>query len=111
MVVFTLFVIGRVSGFLCRRRGGGIDLRCRSISSTVRVVRLRPINLFMTLLWCAFGALALAQAALAAFYDQIGVLGEQVSVFTKIGISVSALYRACIGGIMQLFPTLGAKKA
>ena len=46
----------------------------------------------MTLLWCAFGALALAQAALASFYDQIGVLGEQVSIFTKIGIAVTGLY-------------------
>ncbi|TIP68983.1 MAG: phosphatidylcholine/phosphatidylserine synthase, partial [Mesorhizobium sp.] len=27
-----------------------------------------------------------------------------------IGITVTGLYLACIGGIMQLFPTLGAKK-
>jgi phosphatidylcholine synthase len=76
----------------------------------VRVVRLRRINLAMTLLWCAFGVLALAQAALAAFYDQIGVLGEQVSTFTKVGITVTGLYLACIGGIMQFFPNLGAKR-
>jgi phosphatidylcholine synthase len=36
-------------------------------------------------------------------------LGEQVSVFTKIGITVTGLYLACIGGIMQFFPNLGAK--
>ena len=65
----------------------------------------------MTLLWCAFGALALAQAALADFYNQIGVLGEQVSVFTKIGITITGLYLFCIGGIMQFFPKLGAKKS
>ena len=65
----------------------------------------------MTLLWCAFGVLALAQSAMASFYDQIGVLGEQVSVFTKIGITATSLYLASIGAIMQLFPNLGAKKS
>ena len=73
-------------------------------------VRVRRVKLAMSLLGCAFGALALAQAALAAFYDQIGVLGEQVSSFTKIGITATGLYLACIGGIMQFFPKLGAKK-
>ena len=65
----------------------------------------------MTLLWCAFGVLALAQSAMASFYDQIGVLGEQVGVFTKIGITATGLYLASIGAIMQLFPNLGAKKS
>ena len=77
----------------------------------MRVVRLRSLNLGMILLWCAFGALALAQAALASFYNQIGVLGEQVSDFTKIGITITGLYLVCIGGIMQMFPKLGAKKS
>ena len=54
--------------------------------------------------------LALAQSALASFYDQIGVLGEQVSIFTKIGITATGLYLASIGAVMQLFPNLGAKK-
>ena len=75
------------------------------------MVRLRPINLSITLLWCVFGVLALAQSALASFYDQIGVLGEQVSIFTKIGITATGLYLATIGAVMQLFPNLGAKKA
>ena len=43
-------------------------------------------------------------------YDQIGVLGEQVSVFTKVGITFTGLYLACICGIMQFFPALGARK-
>jgi phosphatidylcholine synthase len=76
----------------------------------VRVKRLRPLNLGITLLWCAFGALALAQAALAEFYSQIGVLAANVSLFIKIGIAATSIYLFCIGGIMQLFPTLGAKK-
>ncbi|RVC56624.1 phosphatidylcholine/phosphatidylserine synthase, partial [Mesorhizobium sp. M4B.F.Ca.ET.088.02.2.1] len=28
---------------------------------------------------------------------------------TKVGITVTGLYLACIGGIMQFFPRLGAK--
>ena len=76
----------------------------------VRVERLRPINLGMTLAWCAFGAIALAESDLAQFYTQIGVLAANVSAFTKIGIGVTGLYLFCIGGVMQLFPTLGAKK-
>ena len=48
---------------------------------------------------------------MASFYDQIGVLGEQVGVFTKIGITATSLYLASIGAIMQLFPNLGAKKS
>jgi len=39
------------------------------------------------------------------------VLGEQVSIFTKVGITVTGLYLASIGAIMQLFPNLGAKKS
>jgi phosphatidylcholine synthase len=64
----------------------------------------------VTLLWCAFGALALAEAALAAFYNQIGVLAENVNLFTKLGIAVAGIYLFCIGAIMQMFPDLGARK-
>ncbi|TGP16216.1 phosphatidylcholine/phosphatidylserine synthase, partial [Mesorhizobium sp. M1D.F.Ca.ET.234.01.1.1] len=28
-----------------------------------------------------------------------------------IGITITGLYLACIGGIMQMFPNLGAKKS
>lgn len=113
MVVFTLFVIepGQWVSFAVVVVAGILTFVPINFIHPVRVVRLRRINLAMTLLWCAFGALALAQAALAAFYDQIGVLGEQVNTFTKIGITITGLYLACIGGIMQFFPNLGAKKA
>jgi phosphatidylcholine synthase len=113
MVVFTLFVIepGQWVSFAVVVVAGILTFVPINFIHPVRVVRLRRINLAMTLLWCAFGALALAQAALAAFYDQIGVLGEQVSTFTKIGITITGLYLACIGGIMQFFPNLGARKA
>ncbi|TPJ43636.1 phosphatidylcholine/phosphatidylserine synthase [Mesorhizobium sp. B2-5-4] len=113
MVVFTLFVIepGQWVSFAVVVVAGILTFVPINFIHPVRVERLRPINLGMTLLWCAFGALALAQAALAAFYDQIGVLGEQVGTFTKIGITVTGLYLATIGGLMQFFPNLGAKKA
>ena len=112
MVVFTLFVIepGQWVSFAVVVVAGILTFLPINFIHPVRVVRLRPLNLGMTLLWCAFGALALAQAALAAFYDKIGVLGEQVSNFTKIGITITGLYLACIGGVMQMFPSLGAKK-
>ncbi|TIT76508.1 MAG: phosphatidylcholine/phosphatidylserine synthase, partial [Mesorhizobium sp.] len=32
-------------------------------------------------------------------------------IFTKAGITVTGLYLACIGGIMQMFPNLGGKKS
>ncbi|RAZ88790.1 phosphatidylcholine/phosphatidylserine synthase [Mesorhizobium hawassense] len=113
MVVFTLFVIepGQWVSFAVVVVAGILTFVPINFIHPVRVVRLRPVNLGMTLLWCAFGALALAQAALAAFYDKIGVLGEQVSDFTKIGITITGLYLASIGGIMQMFPKLGARKS
>ena len=63
----------------------------------VRVVRLRSINLPMTLLWCAFGGIALMQ-------------DMQASEWVKIGIAVSGIYLFCIGGVMQFFPNLGARR-
>jgi phosphatidylcholine synthase len=112
MMVFTLFVIepGEWVSFGIVVAAGILTFMPIYFIHPVRVVRLRPLNLGMTLLWCAFGTLALAQSALAQFYNQIGVLGEQVSIFTKIGIIITGLYLFCIGGIMQMFPRLGAKK-
>ncbi|QDB99496.1 phosphatidylcholine synthase [Mesorhizobium sp. 8] len=113
MVVFTLFVIepGQWTSFAIVVIAGILTFVPMNFIHPVRVVRLRSINLGMTLLWCAFGALALAQSAMAQFYNQIGVLGEQVGLFTKVGITVTGLYLFFIGGVMQLFPKLGAKKA
>ncbi len=113
MVVFTLFVIepGQWTSFAVVVVAGIMTFVPVYFIHPVRVVRLRMINLGMTLLWCAFGGLALAEAALAEWYSQIGLLTENVSFFTKVGISVTSIYLACIGGIMQLFPNLGAKEA
>jgi phosphatidylcholine synthase len=63
----------------------------------VRVQRLRSLNLGMTLLWCALGAVALLQ-------------GMEAQPWVRWGIAASGMYLFFIGGIMQLFPTLGARK-
>jgi phosphatidylcholine synthase len=112
MIVFTLFVLepGEWFSFAVVVVCGILTFLPINFLHPVRVARLRSLNLAMTFLWCGFGMLALAQSALAQFYDQIGVLGEQVGLFTKIGIAVTGLYLFCIGGVLQLFPKLGAKK-
>lgn len=111
MVVFTLFVIepGEWVAFATVVICGILTFVPVNFIHPVRVVRLRNLNVGVTLLWCAFGLLAIFQAAMAAFYDRIGVLGEHVDTFTKIGITVTGMYLFCIGAVMQLFPKLGAK--
>jgi len=112
MVVFTLFVIepGEWVSFGVVVVAGVLTFVPVNFIHPVRVQRLRPINLGVTLLWCAFGAMALAQSALAAFYNQIGVLGEHASILTKVGIMVTGIYLFCIGAVLQIFPRLGARK-
>ncbi len=113
MVVFTLFVIGtgEYVSFAVVVIAGILTFLPINFLHPVRVKRLRPLNLGITLLWCAFGALALAEAFLYEFYSQIGVLAVNVNLFTKIGIAATGIYLFCIGAIMQFFPNLGATKA
>jgi phosphatidylcholine synthase len=47
--------------------------------------------------WCALGLVALAQDMAA-------------SLAVQAGVAVTAVYLFVIGGVMQLFPTLGQKK-
>ena len=112
MVVFTLFVIepGEWVSFAVVVVARILTFVPINFIHPVRVKRLRPVNLGVTLLWCAFGGVALAQSALAAFYNQIGVLGAQVSTFIKIGITATGIYLFCIAAVMQIFPKLGARK-
>ncbi len=120
MVVFSLFVLfepakSNVSAtsqwvsFAVVVTAGLLTFVPINFIHPVRVERLRPFNLGMTLLWCAFGVLALAQATLASFYNQIGVETSDVGLFTKIGIAITGSYLFCIGGVMQFFPNLGRK--
>ena len=54
--------------------------------------------------------LLMTEAALAAFYNKIGVLAENVNLFTKLGIAITGIYLFCIGAVMQVFPKLGARE-
>lgn len=98
MVVFTLFVIepGQWVSFGVVVVAGILTFVPMNFLHPVRVVRLRNINLPMTLIWCAFGTAALLQQMHA-------------SEWIKIGIAVSGLYLFFIGGVMQFFPKLGGK--
>lgn len=75
MVVFTLFVIepGEWVAFAVVLVCGILTFVPINFLHPVRVARLRPLNLGMTLAWCTFGALAIAQSAMAQFYNEIGV--------------------------------------
>lgn len=100
MIVFTLFVIqpGELASFAVVVIAAIMTFVPISFLHPVRVARLREINLAIFLAWCAFGVIALAQAM-------------EASEFVKIGIAVTGIYLFCIGGVMQLFPSLGARKA
>jgi len=119
MVVFTLFVIepGEWVAFAVVLLCGILTFVPINFLHPVRVQRLRPINLAMTLAWCFFGGLYLAQVAVQNYYGQTGAPAQDQASFaryldlvTKAGIIVTGLYLFCIGGILQAFPKLGAKK-
>lgn len=99
MLVFTLFVIrpGEWISFAVVVIAALLTFVPMHFLHPVRVIRLRPVNLTMFFLWCAFGAVALVQSMEAT--DSV-----------KIGIAVTGVYLFFIGGIMQLFPNLGARK-
>ncbi len=98
MVVFTLFVIEpeEYVSFAAVVFAGLMTFLPVNFLHPVRVVRLRPINLTMTLVWSALGAYALLR-------------DMQAEQWVRIGIAVSGIYLFFIGGIMQLFPRLGAR--
>ncbi|MEX0406667.1 phosphatidylcholine synthase [Aquibium sp. LZ166] len=100
MVVFTLFVIepGEWVSFAVVVFAGILTFLPINFLHPVRVQRLRNINLPIFFAWCIFGAIALVQDMRA--YD-----------FVKIGIAVTGVYLFVIGGIMQLFPYLGARSS
>jgi phosphatidylcholine synthase len=63
----------------------------------VRVVRLRAINLPVTLLWCGLGMVSL-------------LMNMEPPIYIKIMLAVTSIYLFLIGLIMQLFPKLGATR-
>ena len=99
MVVFTLFVIepNEYLSFAVVVISAFLTFVPLNFLHPVRVRRLRNINLPMTLVWCAFGAVALVQ-------------DMHANLWVKIGIASSGLYLFVIGAIMQLFPGLGRRE-
>ncbi|AKK19796.1 phosphatidylcholine/phosphatidylserine synthase [Candidatus Liberibacter africanus] len=63
----------------------------------IRVVRLRPLNIFMFFCWCALGFYAL-------------LLNFQVSRLFYFVFSLCGIYLYSIGAILQIFPNLGRKR-
>lgn len=119
MVVFTLFIIepGEWVAFAVVLLCGILTFVPVNFLHPVRVQRLRPLNLSMTLAWCFFGGLYLLQAAVRNYYGLTGAeAAEQVTfayyldLFIKAGITVTGIYLFSIGAILQAFPRLGAKQ-
>lgn len=100
MVVFTLFVIepGEWVSFAVVVFAGILTFLPINFLHPVRVIRLRNINLPIFLAWCVLCVVALVQDMHA---DQ----------WVKIGIAATGVYLFVIGGIMQLFPGLGARRS
>lgn len=100
MVVFTLFVIepGEWVSFAVVVFAGILTFLPINFLHPVRVMRLRVLNLPIFLAWCAFGGVALVQ-------------DMHSHELVKIGIAATGIYLFCIGGIMQLFPKLGARSS
>lgn len=99
MVVFTLFVIapGEWMSFAVVVIAAALSFMPVNFLHPVRVRRLRALNLTIFLAWCALGAVALLQ-------------NMQATAVVQTGIGAAALYLFVIGGVMQLFPTLGLNK-
>jgi len=98
MVVFTLFVIepGEWVSFGVVLFAGVLTFLPIYFLHPVRVVRLRPVNLSVTLVWCALGVYALLR-------------DMQAEQWVKIGIAATGVYLFFIGAVMQFFPDLGAR--
>ena len=98
MLVFTLFVIepGEYASFAVVVAAAILSFVPINFLHPVRVKRLRQVNLPIFLLWCAFGAIAVIE-------------GMHASLGVKLGTAGTGIYLFVIGGIMQMFPDLGAR--
>lgn len=98
MLIFTLFVIDASATTALVAVLASVVLTFLPINflHPVRVQRLRPFNMAVFLLWCAFGGYAL-------------LLHFESPQWVVIGMIVSGLYLYLIGGVMQLFPSLGRR--
>jgi phosphatidylcholine synthase len=100
MVVFTLFVIepGEWVSFAVVVFAGVLTFLPISFLHPVRVQRLRRINLPIFLAWCGLAIVALLE-------------DMEASSWVRIAIAATGVYLFVIGGIMQLFPKLGARSS
>ncbi|PRD41391.1 phosphatidylcholine synthase [Phyllobacterium phragmitis] len=96
MVVFTLFIVkpGEWIAFATVVVSAILSFVPVYFLHPVRVVRLRPLNLTVFILWCALGALALLYAL-------------DAPLWVRISVSITGIYLYCIGALMQFFPRLG----
>lgn len=99
MVVFTLFAIapGEWVSFAVVVIAAVLSFVPMNFLHPVRVQRLRPLNLGIFLAWCGFGVVALIQ-------------NMATTTTIQIGIGLTGIYLFFIGGVMQLFPTLGLRR-
>ncbi|MEO3385836.1 phosphatidylcholine synthase [Mesorhizobium sp. CAU 1741] len=99
MLVFTLFVIepGEYVSLAAVIVAAILSFIPVNFLHPVRVKRLRPLNLGIFLAWCAFGVVALIQ-------------NMEASMPIQAGIGATGIYLFVIGGVMQMFPTLGLRK-
>ena len=98
MVVFTLFIVGpgEWTAFGIVVVSAILSFMPLNFLHPVRVARLRPLNLTIFLLWCAFGV--------------AGILYQmEAPLWVRIGITATGVYLYCIGIVMQFFPKLGLK--
>lgn len=96
MVVFTLFVIDASATAALVVVSVSVVLTFLPINflHPVRVKRLRPLNMAVGLIWCALGGYSL-------------LLHFDTPDWVVYGVVLSGIYLYCIGGVLQLFPSLG----
>jgi phosphatidylcholine synthase len=100
MLVFTLFAInaGEWTAMIVVFIAVFVTFLPIHFLHPVRVVRLRRVNLAIFLAWCFFSGWSL-------------ILHFDSPVWLVLAISLTGLYLAVIGGVMQLFPRLGVRPA
>lgn len=98
MLIFTLFVIdaSATTALVAVLLSVFLTFLPIHFLHPVRVKRLRPLNLAVFLLWCAFGGYAL-------------LLHFQSPPWVIWGTILSGLYLYAIGGVLQFLPGLGRR--
>lgn len=98
MVVFTLFVIdaSATTAMIIVTISVIMTFLPINFLHPVRVKRLRSLNMAIFLVWCVLSGYAL-------------LLHFSSPDWVVAGVVITGLYLYCIGGFMQLFPSLGGR--